>query len=99
MVMSSATTAPLRRAIERLIPERPFSIEFWDGTGVPATEDGGPVFSVRSHGLATQDLDAFAERALDLLLALHEGSLSRYRLRPSEFLSWKARYDALANAG
>ena len=26
-------------------------------------------------------------------------SLSRYRLRPSEFLSWKARYDALASAG
>jgi cyclopropane-fatty-acyl-phospholipid synthase len=43
-----ATTAPLRRAIERLIPDRPFTIEFWDGTAVPATEAGGPVISIRS---------------------------------------------------
>ncbi len=41
-------TAPLRHAIQQLIPERPFSIEFWDGTSVPATRDGGPLFSVRS---------------------------------------------------
>jgi cyclopropane-fatty-acyl-phospholipid synthase len=46
--MPFATTAPLRRAIERLILERPFTIEFWDGTTVPPTRDGGPVFSVRS---------------------------------------------------
>jgi cyclopropane-fatty-acyl-phospholipid synthase len=46
--MSGTTTAPLRHAIERLIPERPFTIEFWDGSAVSATEDGGPVFSVRS---------------------------------------------------
>src|SRR3954468_16859896 len=46
--MSIATTGPLRRQIERLLPERPFTIEFWDGTRVPATEDGGPVLSVRS---------------------------------------------------
>jgi cyclopropane-fatty-acyl-phospholipid synthase len=43
-----ANTAPLCRAIQRLIPERPFGIEFWDGSRVPATRDGGPVFSVRS---------------------------------------------------
>ncbi len=42
------TTAPLRREIERLFPERPFAIEFWDGTAVPATRDGGPAFVVRS---------------------------------------------------
>jgi cyclopropane-fatty-acyl-phospholipid synthase len=43
-----ATTAPLRREIERLFPERPFMIEFWDGTAVPATRSGGPVLMVRS---------------------------------------------------
>jgi cyclopropane-fatty-acyl-phospholipid synthase len=43
-----ATTAPLRRAIQRLIPDRPFTIEFWDGTAVPATEGSGPVISIRS---------------------------------------------------
>jgi hypothetical protein len=35
--MSFATTTPLRRATERLIPDRPFGIEFWDGTAVPGT--------------------------------------------------------------
>ncbi len=46
--MKVATTAPLRREIERLFPERPFAIEFWDGTAVPATREGGPTFMVRS---------------------------------------------------
>jgi len=46
--MSRAATAPLRQAIEHLIPERPFSIEFWDGSSVPATRNGGPTFRVRS---------------------------------------------------
>jgi cyclopropane-fatty-acyl-phospholipid synthase len=56
--MSLATTAPLRRAIERLIPERPFTIEFWDGTVLAATRDGGPVFSVRSPRAVTHLLRA-----------------------------------------
>jgi cyclopropane-fatty-acyl-phospholipid synthase len=46
--MPLTDTAPLRHSIERLIPERPFEIDFWDGTSVPATRRGGPVFSVRS---------------------------------------------------
>jgi cyclopropane-fatty-acyl-phospholipid synthase len=56
--MSFATTAPLRRALERLIPERPFAIEFWDGTSVPATRGGGPVFSVRSPRAVSHALRA-----------------------------------------
>jgi cyclopropane-fatty-acyl-phospholipid synthase len=43
-----ANTAPLRREIEGRLPERPFAIEFWDGTRVPSTDGGGPTFSVRS---------------------------------------------------
>src|SRR5438067_8368317 len=46
--MKIATTWPLRRAIERRFPERPFAIEFWDGTAIPPTRDGGPTFRVRS---------------------------------------------------
>jgi cyclopropane-fatty-acyl-phospholipid synthase len=46
--MPFAKTDPLRRAIERMIPDRPFTIQFWDGTAVPATRDGGPTLSVRS---------------------------------------------------
>ena len=35
--MPFASTAPLRREIEARIPERPFTVEFWDGTRLPAT--------------------------------------------------------------
>ncbi|HEY6144962.1 MAG TPA: cyclopropane-fatty-acyl-phospholipid synthase family protein, partial [Solirubrobacterales bacterium] len=46
--MPFANTAPLRREIESRLPERPFTIEFWDGSRVPSTSGEGPVFSVRS---------------------------------------------------
>jgi cyclopropane-fatty-acyl-phospholipid synthase len=47
--MPFANTAPLRREIETRLPERPFTIEFWDGSSVPSTsEDTGPTFRVRS---------------------------------------------------
>jgi hypothetical protein len=47
-----------------------------------------------THGIAGDDQDAFAETALSLLLGLHEGSVARYRLRPSEFTDWKSRFDS-----
>ena len=43
-------TEPLRAAIERTLPERPFRIELWDGTSLAATARNGgppPTFSVR----------------------------------------------------
>src|SRR5919106_3049434 len=43
-----AETEPLRREIERTLPERPFGVEFWDGTELPSTNGAGPTFSVRS---------------------------------------------------
>jgi cyclopropane-fatty-acyl-phospholipid synthase len=43
-----ASTKKLRKEIERTFPERPFTIEFWDGSRVPSTNGGGPTFSVRS---------------------------------------------------
>jgi cyclopropane-fatty-acyl-phospholipid synthase len=46
--MPLARTAPLRHEIERTLPERPFAIEFWDGTRVAATDGEGPTFRVRS---------------------------------------------------
>ncbi len=46
--MRFSTTTPLCREVERLFPERPFSITFWDGATVPATADGGPTFRFRS---------------------------------------------------
>ena len=45
-----------------------------------------------AHAIAASDVDAFAERALALLVTLNEGSAGRYRLRPSEFRDWKERF-------
>jgi cyclopropane-fatty-acyl-phospholipid synthase len=54
--MPFANTARLRREIEARIPERPFAIEFWDGTRVASTSGGGPTFFVRSPRAAAQAL-------------------------------------------
>jgi cyclopropane-fatty-acyl-phospholipid synthase len=54
--MPFANTAPLRREIEARIPERPFSVEFWDGSRVPSTSGDGPTFSVRSPRAAAHAL-------------------------------------------
>src|SRR3954462_2436855 len=54
--MAFASTAPLRREIEARIPERPFGVEFWDGTRLPATNGGGPTFYVRSPRAAAPAL-------------------------------------------
>ena len=56
--MPFANTAPLRREIEARIPERPFTVEFWDGTRLPSTAGDGPTFSVRSPRAAAHVLRA-----------------------------------------
>ncbi len=54
--MPFANTAPLRREIESRIPERPFTVRFWDGTSVPSTTGDGPTFSVNSPQAAAHAL-------------------------------------------
>ncbi len=44
--MASATAA-LRRQIDRALPDRPVTIELWDGTSVPATRPG-PTLTIHS---------------------------------------------------
>ncbi len=57
--MPFAKTAPLRDEIETRIPQRPFTVEFWDGTSLPRTEgDSGPTFFVRSPRAAAHVLRA-----------------------------------------
>src|SRR3954471_10508084 len=41
--------APLRSEIERVFPDRPFAIEFWDGSTLPPTNGGGPTFRLQSR--------------------------------------------------
>jgi cyclopropane-fatty-acyl-phospholipid synthase len=44
-----STTAPIRTELENALPDRPFTVEFWDGSELPSTNGGGgPRFSVRS---------------------------------------------------
>src|SRR4051794_37216529 len=46
--MPLARPAALRRELERALPERPFAVEFWDGTRLPATASSeGPTFTLR----------------------------------------------------
>jgi cyclopropane-fatty-acyl-phospholipid synthase len=54
--MPFANTSPLRRELESRLPDRPFTVVFWDGTSVPATSAGGPTFSVRSPRAAAHAL-------------------------------------------
>jgi cyclopropane-fatty-acyl-phospholipid synthase len=54
--MPFANTAPLRREIEAKLPDRPFTVAFWDGTTVPSTSGEGPTFSVRSPRAAAHAL-------------------------------------------
>ncbi len=56
--MPFATTDPLRREIAARIPDRPFTVEFWDGTSLPATSGDGPTFAVRSPRAAAHALRA-----------------------------------------
>ncbi len=56
--MPFASTARLRREIEGRIPERPFAVELWDGSRLPATDGDGPTFYVRSPQAAAHVLRA-----------------------------------------
>jgi cyclopropane-fatty-acyl-phospholipid synthase len=66
-------TARLCRELVRLLPDRPFSIEFWDGGRVPATEPGTPTFFVRRASAIAHALRA--PGPLGLGRAYVEGSL------------------------
>jgi cyclopropane-fatty-acyl-phospholipid synthase len=53
-----ARTAPLRTELKRTLPARPFSVELWDGSRLPATNGGGPTFLVRSPAAVAHALRA-----------------------------------------
>jgi cyclopropane-fatty-acyl-phospholipid synthase len=56
--LAFSSTATLRREIEARIPDRPFAVEFWDGTRLDATDGDGPTFYVRSPRAAAHALRA-----------------------------------------
>ena len=46
--LAPSGTSLLRREIGRVIPSRPFNLQFWDGTSLPATSEDAPSFVVES---------------------------------------------------
>lgn len=52
---------------------------------------------IKAKELPPQDQEKFIEsvetKLLSLHVSLHEGNFARYRIRPSEFKKWKARWD------
>jgi cyclopropane-fatty-acyl-phospholipid synthase len=52
------TTAPLRQELEAAFPDRPFEIELWDGTRVPATGRRRVTFRASSRDAAAHILRA-----------------------------------------
>ncbi|HEX7297503.1 MAG TPA: cyclopropane-fatty-acyl-phospholipid synthase family protein [Solirubrobacteraceae bacterium] len=58
--MALARTAPLRSALAEALPDRPFTVAFWDGTELEATAPG-PRLTVRSPRAAGHALRAPGE--------------------------------------
>ncbi|MHB8490879.1 MAG: class I SAM-dependent methyltransferase [Solirubrobacteraceae bacterium] len=57
--MPSVThTGALRAELARALPQRPFSLRFWDGTELPASAPGGPVLTFRSPAAIAHALRA-----------------------------------------
>jgi cyclopropane-fatty-acyl-phospholipid synthase len=46
--MAFANPEPLREELSRALPERPFTLRFWDGSALPSTNGAGPTLDVRS---------------------------------------------------
>ncbi len=67
-------SAPLCRELARLLPERPFSVRFWDGGSVEATSAPAPTFFVRSPAALAHFLRA--PSSLGLGRAYVEGVLT-----------------------
>jgi len=49
-----------------------------------------------AHDVHPTVLTAFVEIAMAVIDALHEGSISRYGIRPSQFATWREGVDAAA---
>ena len=64
--MVLARTEPLRHELATALPRRPFSVRFWDGTTLPATDGNGegPTFTVRSPAAIAQLVRAPGELGL-----------------------------------
>jgi cyclopropane-fatty-acyl-phospholipid synthase len=67
--MTRSSTEGLRGATERVLPDRPFTVELWDGSRVPSTR-GGPTVQIRSPRAIGHLLRAIDVDDLDGIVAL-----------------------------
>jgi cyclopropane-fatty-acyl-phospholipid synthase len=68
--LPSPTTEPLRKELARALPERPFALSFWDGSSLPATQQGAPTFEINSPQAFSHLLRAPGELGLGRAYAL-----------------------------
>jgi cyclopropane-fatty-acyl-phospholipid synthase len=59
-----SNTAPLLRELERAFPLRPFTVQFWDGNRLDATEPGAPTFLIKTPRALAHVLRAPGELGL-----------------------------------
>jgi cyclopropane-fatty-acyl-phospholipid synthase len=70
--MPFARPEPLSRELARALPERPFTLRFWEGTELAATSPEGPVFTVRSPAAVAHLLRAPGQLGLGRAYAAGE---------------------------
>lgn len=90
--------------VERAVPRPdPLRLRYRDALDAVLAETvrGGDAPSRRAlrewaatRGIPAADREAFAEKALELLLALNDASALRVGLRPEEFRAWRERFTA-----
>ena len=59
------STEPLPEGDRARLPERPFTIELWDGSRIPSTNGGGPTFTARSKDALAYAIAAPGSSASD----------------------------------
>jgi cyclopropane-fatty-acyl-phospholipid synthase len=69
------STEPLLQEIGRAFPERPFTIELWDGSRLPSTDGGGPTFTARSKDALAYAVSAPTQLQLGLGRAYVAGAI------------------------
>lgn len=62
--MPFARTAPLRETLAQALPERHFTVRFWDGSELPPSDGAGPTFTLRSPAAVAHLLRAPGELGL-----------------------------------
>jgi cyclopropane-fatty-acyl-phospholipid synthase len=65
-----ATTEPLRKELARALPQRPFTLSFWDGSELAATAEAAPTFYIRGPQAFSHLLRAPGELGLGRAYAL-----------------------------